>query len=148
MTHRFEPAGPSAGEPGDAREQPIGELMKQLAEETSTLVRQELALAKAELTQKGKQAGLGVGMFGGAGLAGVLVLQTLTALMIITLALVLPAWLSALIVTVLWALVAGALALQGRARLKRATPPVPQQAVETVKEDVEWAKTQIKSDSR
>jgi uncharacterized membrane protein YqjE len=124
----------------DPREQPIGELLKQLSQETSTLVKQELALARAELEQQGKRAGVGAGMLGGAGVAGLLTLGSLTALIIALLATAMDTWLAALIVTVVWAAVAGVLALQGKSKIQQATPPAPQ-TVDTVKEDVQWAKT-------
>jgi uncharacterized membrane protein YqjE len=129
-----------ADQSGDLRERPIGELLKQLSEETSTLVKQELALARAELEQQGKRAGVGAGMLGGAGVAGLLTLGSLTALLIALLDTAMATWVAALIVTVLWGAVAGVLALQGRTKIKEATPPAPQ-TVETVKEDVRWAKT-------
>lgn len=128
----------------DLRDRPLAELVKQLADQTSTLVRQELDLAKAEMSQKGKQAGVGAGLLGGAGVAGLLTLGTLTACLVLVLATAMNAWLAALIVGVVWATVAGVLALAGRARLTRAVPPVPEQTVETVKEDVQWAKTQAR----
>lgn len=124
----------------DPRDRSVGELLKQLSEETSTLVRQELALARAELTEQGKRAGTGAGMLGGAGVAGLLTLGALTTTVIALLDLAMATWVAALIVTVVWGAVAGALALQGRNRIKEATPPAPQ-TVETVKEDVRWAKT-------
>jgi hypothetical protein len=122
------------------RERPIGDLLKQLSQETSTLVKQELALARAELEQQGKRAGIGAGMLGGAGVAGLLTLGALTATLIALLDTAIATWVAALIVTIAWAAVAGLLALQGRTKLKEATPPAPQ-TVETVKEDVQWAKT-------
>jgi hypothetical protein len=125
---------------GDLRERPIGELLKQLSEETSTLVKQELALARAELEAQGKRAGMGAGMLGGAGVAGLLTLGALTATLIALLDTAMATWVAALIVTVVWAAIAGVLALQGRNKIKEATPPAPQ-TVETVKEDVRWAKT-------
>jgi hypothetical protein len=125
---------------GDLRERPIGELLKQLSEETSTLVKQELALARAELEAQGKRAGMGAGMLGGAGVAGLLTLGALTATLIALLDTAMATWVAALIATVIWAAVAGVLALQGRNKIKEATPPAPQ-TVETVKEDVRWAKT-------
>jgi uncharacterized membrane protein YqjE len=128
------------GGPSDMREQSIGDLLKQLSQETSTLVRQEMALARAELTEQGKRAGTGAGMLGGAGVAGLLTLGSLTAMLIALLDTAMATWLAALIVTVVWGAVAGVLALQGRNKIKDATPPAPQ-TVETVKEDVRWAKT-------
>src|SRR5215218_10040342 len=143
MATRQDPPGPDQG---DLREQPRGELLKQLSEETTRLVRQELELAKAELTQKGKQAGAGAGLFGTAGAIGLAALGALTACFILALNAVMPAWLAALIVAVVYGIIAFVLVKQGQARMKRATPPVPEQTIETVKEDVEWAKTQMRSD--
>jgi Flp pilus assembly protein TadB len=137
------PGGPSDSD--DLRERSIGELLKQLSEQTTRLVHQELALAKAELTQKGKQAGAGAGLFGGAGALGLAALGALTACFILALNAIMPAWLAALIVAVVYGIVAFVLVKQGQARIKRATPPVPEQTIETVKEDVQWAKTQAKS---
>ncbi len=126
----------------DLRERPVGELLKQLSEETTTLVKQELELAKAEMAEKGKQAGFGAGLFGGAGVTGLLALISLTLTLIFALATGMDDWIAALIVTVLWGAVAGVLAMTGKQKLQEAGPPVPEQTVESVKEDVEWAKTQ------
>jgi uncharacterized membrane protein YqjE len=122
------------------RDNSIGDLLKQLSQDTSTLVRQEMALARAELTEQGKRAGTGAGMLGGAGVAGLLTLGALTATVIGVLDTAMAFWLAALIVTVVWAAITGVLALQGRNKIKEAGPPAPQ-TVETVKEDVRWAKT-------
>jgi uncharacterized membrane protein YqjE len=122
-----------------------GELLKQFSKDASTLIRKELELAKAELTEKGKQAGKGVGMFGGAGLFGLGAFGALTALLILVLAEAMDAWLAALIVTVLWGAIAAVLALQGKHKVEEATPPQPEQTIETLKEDVEWAKRQPES---
>lgn len=122
-----------------------GELLKQFSKDASTLIRKELELAKAELTEKGKQAGKGVGMFGGAGLFGLGAFGALTALLILVLAEATDAWLAALIVTVLWGAIAAVLALQGKHKVEEATPPQPEQTIETLKEDVEWAKRQPES---
>jgi uncharacterized membrane protein YqjE len=130
----------------DLRDRSLGELLKQLSEQTTRLVHQELELAKAELQQKGKEAGAGAGMFGGAGALGLAALGALTACLILALNAVMPAWLAALIVAVVYGIIAFVLVKQGQARMKRATPPVPEQTIETVKEDVEWAKTQMRSD--
>jgi uncharacterized membrane protein YqjE len=124
----------------DLRDESIGDLLKRLSQETSTLVRQEMALARAELTEKGKRAGIGAGLLGGASIAALLTLGTLTACFILVLSEWMDAWLAALILTVVWAVIAGVLALQGRTKVQEATPPV-EQTVETLKEDVEWAKT-------
>jgi uncharacterized membrane protein YqjE len=130
----------------DLHDQSLGELLKQLSQETTRLVHQELELAKAELSQKGKQAGTGAGMFGGAGALGLAALGALTACFILALDAVMPAWLAALVVAVVYGVIAFVLVRQGQARIRRATPPVPEQTIETVKEDVEWAKTQMRSD--
>ena len=122
-----------------------GELVKDLSEQTSELVRQELALAKAEMSEKAKAAGLGIGIFGSAGLTAVLGLAALTAAAILGLATAVDAWLAAVIVGVIYLLAAGIQALVGRSQVQRATPPAPEQTVESVKEDVEWAKTRAKS---
>jgi len=129
----------------DLRQEPIGDLLKRLSNETTQLVRQELELAKAELTEKGKKAGQGAGMFGAAGVTAVLSLGALTACLILALDHAVADWLAALIVTAVWAAVAGVLALRGRDKVHEATPPVPEQTIETVKEDVQWAKTQRQS---
>ena len=139
---------PPQNQSTDPRDESVGALLKQLSEETTTLVRKELELAKAEMAQKGKQAGLGAGLFGGAGIAALLTLGSLTAFLILLLDGALPNWAAALIVTALWAAVAGVLALTGRQKVQEATPPKPEQTVETIKEDVEWAKTQRPSARR
>ena len=126
----------------------MGELFKQLSNDLSTLVRQELRLAQAEMTEKGKKAGFGAGMVGGAGVIGLVALGTFSAFLIAALATAMDVWLAALIVTVIWAAVAGALALRGKQQMAQATPPVPEQTVETIKEDAQWARTQLKSESR
>lgn len=130
---------------GDLRERPVAELLRDLSQQTGTLVRQEIDLAKAELAQKGKQAGAGAGLFGGAGVVGLLALGALTACFIAALQTAMPIWLAALIVAVVYAAIAGALALAGRARIRKATPAAPEQTIETVKEDVQWAKTRARS---
>ncbi len=118
----------------------LGELVKDLTEQMSRLVRDEVQLAKVELQAKGKQAGVGVGLFGGAGLVAIFGAQALIACAIIALALVVDTWLAALIVGVVLLLVAGVLALVGRSRLKKATPPLPAEAVSGVKQDIQTVK--------
>jgi uncharacterized membrane protein YqjE len=129
----------------DARDQPIGELVKDLATETSTLVRQELDLAKAEMTERGKRAGKGAGMLGAAAIVGLLAAGALTACVIAALDRAMATWLAALIVTVVYGAIAGALAVTGRKQIQEAAPPVPEQAIDSVKEDVQWAKTRTRS---
>jgi uncharacterized membrane protein YqjE len=127
------------------RGESMGVLFKQLSDDLSTLVRQELRLAQAEMTEKGKKAGLGIGMFGGAGLVTFLALQALTACLVALLATGMDVWIAALIITVVYAAGAGVLALSGKKQVSEATPPVPEQTKETLKEDVQWAKTQLPS---
>jgi hypothetical protein len=134
------------GTPGS--DQPIAELVKQLSEQTSRLARQEVELAKAELAAKGKRAGVGAGMFGGAGIFGLYSAGALIAAAVLALATALTAWLAAVIVSVALAAIAGALALQGRTKVQQAIPPIPEQATESVKEDVQWAKQRARDGRR
>jgi uncharacterized membrane protein YqjE len=129
----------------DQQDRPVGELVKELSEQTSTLVRKEVELAKAELAEKGKKAGLGAGMFGGAGLFGFFAFAGLTATFILALSEAMAPWLAALIVTVVYGAIAGVLALQGKNKVKEAGPLVPEAAVDSTKEDVAWIKTRAKS---
>lgn len=129
----------------ELRDQPVGDLVKQLSDQTTELVRKEVELAKAELAIKGRKAGIGAGMFGGAGLFGFFAFAGLTATFILTLATVVEPWLAALIVTVVYGAIAGVLALQGKSKVQQAAPPVPEQAVDSTKEDVAWVKTRAKS---
>ena len=129
----------------ELRDRPTGELLKELSDHTTTLVKQEMELAKAELQEKGKQAGLGAGMFGGAGVFGLGAFAALTACVIAALGQAMDIWLAALIVAVVYAAIAAVLALTGKRKVKEAVPPVPEQAKDSVKEDMEWAKTRAKS---
>jgi hypothetical protein len=129
-------------------ERPVGELLKELSEQTSTLVRQEMELARLELTEKGKRAGVGAGMFGGASVVGLYAVGALTAAIILLLATAMNGWLAAVVVAAAYGLVAGGLALAGRSQVQKATPPVPQQATESVKEDVQWAKAKAQQARR
>jgi hypothetical protein len=127
----------------ELRSQSIGELLRQLSEQTATLVRQELDLAKAEMQQKGKRAGVGLGLIGGGGVVALAAVGALTATLIMLLAEWMDGWVAGLIVTVAYAALAALLALQGKEKVSEAAPPIPKQAVETVKEDVQWAKSQM-----
>ena len=120
------------------------ELVKQLSEQTSRLVRQELELAKAELSIKGKKAGVGAGMFGGAGVLGLYAGAALVAAAIAALSLAVATWVAALIVAVVIGAAAGIVALAGKKRVEQALPPVPEDSVESVKEDVQWTKTRAR----
>jgi MFS family permease len=124
-----------------ANEASASELVKQLSEQTSRLVRQEVELAKTELAIKGKRAGIGAGMFGGAGVVGLYAVGALVTAAIAALATAMDTWLAALIVGVVLAAVAGVVALTGKKKVQEAMPPVPEDSVESVKEDVQWTKT-------
>ena len=130
---------------GDARDRPMGELMRELSDQTTALVRKEIALAKVELAEKGKKAGVGAGMFGTAALFGVGAFAAITACAILALATAVEGWLAALIVAVVYVAIAGVLAMRGKKQVKQATPPLPEQAVDSTKEDLEWVKTRAKS---
>ena len=124
----------------ELRERPIGELLKQLANETTTLVKQELDLAKAEMKEKAGKAGPGFGMWGAAGATALLAAGALTAFLILALDGVMPNWIAALIVGLVYTAIAGVLYVSGKHRVEEAGSPVPQKTIESVKEDVQWAK--------
>ena len=121
-------------------EQPIGELLKQLASETTTLVRQELELAKAEMREKAGKAGPGFGMIGAAGGVALIALGALTTFFVLALDGALPNWLAALIVAIVYGAIAALLYMRGKEKVDDAGSPAPRQTIESVKEDVEWAK--------
>jgi cbb3-type cytochrome oxidase subunit 3 len=127
------------------RDESLGDVARDLTRDVSLLVRQEVQLAKAEMAEKGRTAAPGVGMIGGATLAGLLAGGALTAAAILGLAIFLPEWLAALLVGAVLAVVAYVLVKQGKERVAEAGAPVPEQTIETVKEDVEWAKTRASS---
>jgi MFS family permease len=126
-------------------DRPMAELVRQLSDQTTTLVRQEIELAKAEMTAKGKQVGIGAGAFGAAGLVGLYAVGAITACLILALSTAVAGWLAALIVGVVYAAIAGILALVGKKRTQAGAPPVPERAISSTKEDVEWAKTRAKT---
>src|SRR5438045_2165287 len=124
----------------DSRDATAAELVKQLSEQTSRLVHQELELAKTDVAVKGKRAGVGAGMFGGAGVLGLYAVGALLAAAIAALATAMATWLAALIVGVVLAAAAGVVALTGKQKVQQAMPPVPEDSVESVKEDLQWTK--------
>jgi uncharacterized membrane protein YqjE len=130
----------SATQPPAGQEPSAGELVRQLSEQVSVLVRDELKLAQLEMTRKGKQAGLGAGMLGAGGLIALYAVACLLACVIIALSGAVTAWLAALIVGVVLLAVSAAAALLGKGRLQKAAPPVPDQAVGGLKADVEEIK--------
>jgi uncharacterized membrane protein YqjE len=127
------------------RDASTAELLKQLSEQTTSLVRKEIELAKVELTEKGKKAGIGAGMFGGAGALGFYAFGALTACLVLALATAVEPWLAALIVAVVYGAVAGVLALTGKKKVSEAGPPVPEEALDSTKEDVRWVKNRATS---
>jgi hypothetical protein len=131
----------SVGDPGN---QSIAELIKQVTEESSRPLRSELKLAQAEMTDKAKTAGVGVGAFGAAAVLGWFASGCFLATAILALALALPAWVAALIVAVVVAIAAGIAALLGKKKVAQAAPPVPTETVESVKRDVEEIKESVR----
>ncbi len=127
----------------EANTQSTADLVKQAAEQISTLVRDELELARAEMTEKASRAGRGAGLLGGAGLVSLYgILGVLTGIVLL-LARVMPAWVAALLVGVVLLIVAGVLALLGRTQVRRATPPVPTTAAREVRADIETVTTAV-----
>ena len=120
----------------------LGALVNQLTTEVPELIRSEIRLAQAEMAEKGKRAGIGIGMFSGAGLLAFFGFGTLLATAILALALVMDAWLAALIVTVVLFIGAAVLALMGKNKVQEATPAMPERAVVGVKEDIATVKGQ------
>jgi hypothetical protein len=125
---------------GAADDRPLAELMRDLSQQSTELIRQEIELAKAELRAKGKSAGVGAGMFGAAGLIALFGVGALTACLVLALATAVDAWLAALIVAVVYLAAAGVAALVGKGKVQEATPPAPEQAIASTKEDVRWTK--------
>lgn len=132
----------------DLRDQSIGDLFGRLSQQMTALVRQEVELAKSELREKGKRAGVGAGLIGSGGLLGLGAFAALTTTLILVLATFLDAWVAALIVTVVYAAGAGALAMAGKKKVQAIGSPAPEQTIQTLKEDAQWAKTQLRSDSK
>jgi MFS family permease len=126
-------------------DRPVADLMRDLSQQTSKLVSQEIELAKAEMAEKGKQVGMGAGAFGGAGIVALYAVGALTAAAILALSTAVAGWLAALIVGVVYAAIAGVLALVGKKKAQAGAPPVPERAISSTKEDVEWAKTRAKA---
>lgn len=129
-------------------DRPTADLLRDLSQQTTDLVRQEIELAKAEIGEKGKQAGLGAGMFGGAGVFGAGAFAALTTAIVVGLDHAMALWLAALIVAVVYGAVAAVLALRGKRQVQEIGAPVPEQATESLKEDVQWAKTRMRSGRR
>jgi hypothetical protein len=127
------------------QDKPLGELVQDLSRQTSTLIRQEMRLAQAELTEKGRHAGRGAGMFGGAGVVALYGVGALVAAAILGLATVLEPWIAAAAIGAGLLLVAGILVLTGKKELDEAGPPKPEQAIESVQRDLDTVKARVKS---
>jgi uncharacterized membrane protein YqjE len=137
-----------AGPPRSPAQQSTSELVQRATEQVTKLVRDELALARAELTEKGKHAGVGAGLLGGGGVLAVYGVGVLIATAVLLLDLVMPAWLAALIVAVVLFIVAGILALIGRKQVKQAVPPMPTAAAASVRADVDAVAAAVKDSRR
>jgi uncharacterized membrane protein YqjE len=133
----------------DRRDESIGELLKRLSADMTLLMRKEFELFRTEMSEQGKriaaQAAQGAGMLSAAAVCGLFALASLTATVILLLSLAMPAWVATLIVTVVYGLIAAVAAVAGKRKLDDLQAPVPRQTIETVKEDVEWAKTRTSS---
>ena len=127
------------------QDKPLGELVQDLSRQTSTLIRQEMRLAQAELAEKGRHAGKGAGMFGGAGLVALYGVGALIAAAVLGLATVLEPWIAAAVIGVGLLLLAGILALTGKKELEEAGPPKPEQAIDSVQLDIETVKARARS---
>jgi uncharacterized membrane protein YqjE len=124
----------------DVNEPPVSELVQRMSQQTADLVRKELELAQVEMKEKGKRAGIGAGLFGGAGLVTVYAVGALIATAILGLSEAVDPWLAALIVTVVLFVIAGVSALMGKKQVEQATPPQPEQAIRSTKRDVDEVK--------
>src|SRR5215204_3201703 len=123
----------------------LGELVQDLSRQTSTLIRQEMRLAQAELTEKGRHASKGAGMFGGAGLVALYGVGALIAAAVLGLATVLEPWIAAAATGAGLLLIAGMLALTGKKELDEAGPPKPEQTLDSVQRDIETVKARARS---
>lgn len=142
MSERFargavQDGGPAADDP---KQLPIGDLVSKATAQTSRLIREEMQLARIEMQEKVKHAGIGVGMFGAAGIVALFGVGALVAMAILALATAMDAWLAALVVAVGLLAVAGAMALAGKKQLAEGTPPVPEQAIDSVHQDIDEIK--------
>jgi hypothetical protein len=128
--------------------EPMGALLRRLSNETTLLVRQELELAKTEIVEKGKRAAAGIGLFAGSAALGLAALGAFTACLVLALSLAMAPWMAALLVTVVFVGAAAGLASWGKRYIKFASPLVPEQAMDSTKESVEWIKTRMNSGAR
>lgn len=136
---------PHGTEHPESYDRSFGDLLKDLVTDLSVLVRQEIALARVEMTEKAKLYARASAMLMVAVVLAFFAVGVLTACIILAIHLALAAWLAALIVGAAYLLLAGILVLVGAARLRQAGKPVPEQTIETIKEDVSWARQQARS---
>lgn len=127
----------------DLRDRSLGELFGRLAEQAGALAHLEIQLAKAEMLEKGRLAGRGAAIAGAGAVVALGAFGAVTATLIMALSEGMDGWLAGLIVTVVYVAIAAALILSGRRRIAEATPPVPEQTIDTLKEDLQWAKTRM-----
>ncbi|MFE5111426.1 phage holin family protein [Streptomyces sp. NPDC056663] len=139
---RHAPGSPTGH--GGTREEPVGELVQRASQQLTELIRGEMRLARAELTEKGRRYGKGGSLFGGASLVGFLALQALVAAGIAALAVPLPVWAAALIMAAVLGSAAAVLALTGKKEVGQAAPPTPEQTIDSVKADVAEIKESVK----
>lgn len=138
-----QPTGGADGSAGNGADNSVAQLVERMSAQVSALVRDELALATAEMKRKGARAGIGIGLGGAGGVLALLGLGTLVAAAVLGLAIVVTAWLAALIVGVVLLMLAGGLAIAGIGQVRAATPPLPEQAVQSTKLDIETVKESI-----
>lgn len=138
----------SGSPPSPVTEQSTAELVQKATEQVSRLIRDELALARAELTAKGRHAGIGIGLFGGGGILGLFGLGTLIAAAVLLLDLAMPAWVAALIVAVVLFIGAAVFALIGKWQVRQAGPPVPTVTADSLRADVDTITTAVKERRR
>lgn len=139
---------PNGSQPGRAAEAPASELVQRATEQMSRLVREELALARAELTEKGKHAGVGAGLFGGGGALALYGGGALITAVVLVLGQVMPVWVAALVVGVILLIVAGLLALSGKKQVNQAMPPVPKATADSLRADADTVKGAAKDRGR
>jgi hypothetical protein len=143
MSERFARAPVADQPPGDPTELPVGELVSRATEQISRLIREEMELARLEMQEKVKHAGIGVGMFGAAGVVALFGVGALVATAILLLATAMDAWLAGLVVAIVLLGAAGAIALAGKKQVQAGTPPLPEEAIESVHEDIDEIKAAV-----
>jgi Flp pilus assembly protein TadB len=139
---------PAGGQPRSPAEAPVSELVQRATEQISRLVREELALTRAELREKGKHAGVGAGLVGSGGALALYGGGALIAALVLALGHVMPLWVAALIVGVILLVVAGLLALSGKKQVSQSMPPVPKVTADSLRADAETVRGAAKNRGR